>query len=59
MAGACAAEERGEEADAAGASKGEIRAHRDGGRGEGSEVEEGERLAKGNTCSTKVTWRDT
>ena len=59
VAGSRAAEERGQDADTAGASKGEIRARRDGGRGEGSEVEEGERLAKGKTCSTKVTWPDT
>ena len=49
----------GEEDDTTGVRIGEIIERRVDGRGEEVSVDAVERLAKGKTCSTKVTWRDT
>ena len=48
-----------EEYDTAGVRIGEIIERRVDGRGKEVSVDAVERLAKGKTCSTKVTWRDT
>ena len=49
----------GEEDDTTGVRMGEVIGRRVDGRGEEVSVDAVEHLAKGKTCSTKVTWRDT